>query len=72
MVRVDARDYSSILWCNDIFLKMIGYTKEQFKSERYELKSYMHPEDLKRAKQIVHKLRNSKESVVFGGTSLYP
>lgn len=67
MVRVDARDYSSILWCNDIFLKMIGYTKEQFKSERYELKSYMHPEDLKRAKQIVHKLRNSKESVVFEG-----
>ncbi|MFQ7173766.1 MAG: PAS domain-containing protein [Thomasclavelia ramosa] len=46
---------------------MIGYTKEQFKSERYELKSYMHPEDLKRAKQIVHKLRNSKESVVFEG-----
>lgn len=67
MVRVDARDYSSILWCNDIFLKMIGYTKEQFKSERYELKSYMHPEDLKRAKQIVYKLRNSKESVVFEG-----
>ncbi|MCD7992439.1 MAG: PAS domain-containing protein [Clostridia bacterium] len=33
MIRIDIRDCRTVLWYNDIFLKMIGYTRSQFEEE---------------------------------------
>lgn len=65
MIRIDARDYRSILWCNDIFLNMIGYTKQQFEEELHSQCMYMHSDDFERAVMLVQDLKNSGENVVF-------
>ena len=46
--RLDARDYSTILWYGSEFLNLIGYTAEQFEKELHSQCSYVHPDDLMR------------------------
>ncbi|MCC0658107.1 diguanylate cyclase [Clostridioides sp. ES-S-0123-01] len=65
MIRMDARDYLTILWYNDIFLNMIEYTKEQFKEELNSQCLYLYPEDYKRAKMMAQDLKESGDNVVF-------
>ncbi|MGX9758268.1 diguanylate cyclase domain-containing protein [Clostridioides difficile] len=65
MVRMDARDYLTILWYNDIFLNMIEYTKEQFKDELHSQCLYLYPDDYKRAKMLAQGLKESGDNVVF-------
>lgn len=65
MVRMDARDYLTILWYNDIFLNMIEYTKEQFEEELHSQCLYLYPEDYKRAKMLAQDLKESGDNVVF-------
>lgn len=65
MIRVDARDYSTVLWHNGIFLEMIGYTEEQFETELHNQCTYMDENDLKRAQLLVQDLKQSGENVVL-------
>ncbi|UWD49229.1 diguanylate cyclase [Clostridioides difficile] len=65
MVRMDARDYLTILWYNDIFLNMIEYTTEQFKEELHSQCLYLYPDDYKRAKMLAQDLKESGDNVVF-------
>lgn len=65
MVRVDARDYLTILWYNDIFLNMIEYTKEQFAEELNNQCGYLFSEDYKRSKKRAQDLKESGDNVVF-------
>ncbi len=65
MVRVDARDYLTILWYNDIFLNMIEYTKEQFAEELNNQCGYLFSEDYKRSKKMAQDLKESGDNVVF-------
>ena len=65
MVRLDARDYLTILWCNDIFLNMIEYTKEQFAEELNYQCGYLFSEDYKRSKKLAQDLKESGDNVVF-------
>ncbi|HEK4730302.1 TPA: diguanylate cyclase [Clostridioides difficile] len=65
MVRLDARDYLTILWCNDIFLNMIEYTKEQFAEELNNQCGYLFSEDYKRSKKLAQYLKESGDNVVF-------
>lgn len=65
IVRLDARDYLTILWCNDIFLNMIEYTKEQFAEELNNQCGYLFSEDYKRSKKLAQDLKESGDNVVF-------
>ena len=65
MVRLDARDYLTILWCNDIFLNMIEYTKDQFAEELNNQCGYLFSEDYKRSKKLAQDLKESGDNVVF-------
>lgn len=65
MVRLDARDYLTILWCNDIFLNMIEYTKEQFAEELNNQCGYLFSEDYKRSKKLAQDLKESGDNIVF-------
>ncbi|HBG5344306.1 TPA: diguanylate cyclase [Clostridioides difficile] len=65
MVRLDARDYLTILWCNDIFLSMIEYTNEQFAEELNNQCGYLFCEDYKRSKELAQDLKESGDNVVF-------
>lgn len=65
MVRLDARDYLTILWCNDIFLNMIEYTKEQFAEELNNQCGYLFSADYKRSKKLAQDLKESGDNVVF-------
>lgn len=57
--RVDARDGRTITWYGGDFLHMIGYTKEQFENELHSQCSYLHPDDVPRAIEVMN---DSKES----------
>lgn len=65
MIRLDIRDYRTVLWYNDIFLKMIGYTKVQFEEELHNQCTYMNPDDFKRAVKLARGLKQSGENVVL-------
>ncbi|MCR0568655.1 GGDEF domain-containing protein [[Clostridium] innocuum] len=65
MIRIDARDYRTVLWYNDIFLNMIEYTKEQFENELHSRCTYMHPDDYKRVQLLAQDLKESGENVVL-------
>lgn len=65
MVRIDARDFSTILWHNNIFLNMIEYTKEQFEKELDNQCRYLFSEDYKRSKELALDLKESGDNVVF-------
>lgn len=62
--RLDARDFSTILWYSADFLSLIGYTAEQFKEELHSQCTYVHPEDLKRVVPLLTEIKSSGESVV--------
>lgn len=65
MIRLDSRDYRTILWYNDIFLDIIGYTKAQFEDELHNQCAYMNQEDLKRAVMMARDLKQSGDNVVL-------
>lgn len=65
MIRLDSRDYRTVLWYNDIFLEMIGYTKAQFEEELHNQCVYLHPDDFKRAVMMARDLKKSGENVVL-------
>ncbi|MBS7008085.1 sensor domain-containing diguanylate cyclase [Anaerostipes sp.] len=65
MIRIDARDHRSVLWCNDIFLDMIEYTKEQFEEELHNRCAYMHPDDFKRASLMAQDMKKTGENAVL-------
>lgn len=65
MARIDARDSSTVLWYNGIFLDMIGYTKEQFESELHSQCDYLNSNDLRRIQKMVKSLKHTGDNIVF-------
>lgn len=65
MVRIDARDLRTILWYNDIYLHMIGYTREQLETELHNQCTYIHPDDYTRSVMLARDLKVSGENTVF-------
>lgn len=63
--RLDARDYRSILWYGSDFLKIIGYTKEQFEEELDSKCDYVHPEDLKRIVRRLKEIEGTDQSLIM-------
>lgn len=66
-VRVDARDYNTVLWYGSEFLDLIGYTAEQFQEELHSTCGYVHPEDLDRITATLRELHATGESKVAEG-----
>lgn len=65
--RIDARDLRTVLWYGGGFLQLIGYTKEQFKSELHSKCTYMHPDDIDRAASIMqHSKKTGKHTIMEG------
>lgn len=65
MIRIDIRDCRTVLWYNDIFLKMIGYTRSQFEEELHNRCDYMNPDDFERAFKMAKELKRSGDNVVL-------
>lgn len=59
LVRVDARDLSTVLWYGGQFLDMIGYTREQFEDELDSQCTYVHPDDLERTISVMNHSRET-------------
>ena len=57
LARVDGRDMRTVLWYSGGFLDLIGYTKEQFERELHSQCTYVHPEDIEHAAEV---MRQSK------------
>lgn len=51
--RLDARDMRTVLWYGGDFLRLIGYTKDQFINELNSQCTYVHPDDLERAISVM-------------------
>ncbi len=64
-VRIDARDFSTVLWYGAGFLQMIGYTKEQFENKLHSKCTYIHPEDLEQLQSVLKKIKETGESRVI-------
>lgn len=65
LARLDARDFSKILWYNGRLLDMIGYTTQQFESELNSRCTYMKEEDFNRASQLAQTLTKTGDNVIF-------
>ncbi len=65
MARLDACDLSTVLWYNEKFLEMIGYTETQFESELHCQCNYIHPDDMARLQEISGNLKTTGENAVF-------
>lgn len=65
MVRIHAHDHRCVIWYNEIFLSMLGYTKEQFENEVHNRCNYMHPDDYKRASEVAKKMKKTGENAVL-------
>ncbi len=63
--RIDARDYKTVLWYGADFLKVIGYTKEQFENELHSRCDYVYPEDMKRVLSVASDIRETGKSAVL-------
>lgn len=63
--RLDARDMKTILWYGAQFLELIGYTKEQFEKELHSQCTYIYPEDLTRAVEMIQNEKNSNKNTVL-------
>ena len=63
-VRLDARDFSTVLWYEARFLEIIGYTKEQFENELLSQCRYVHPDDMARIVSILKEIKASRENFV--------
>lgn len=57
--RIDSGDMRTVLWYGGGFLQLIGYTREQFENELHSQCTYVHPDDIERAAEI---MRRSKET----------
>lgn len=64
-VRVDARDFDSVLWYGADFLEVIGYTKKQFEEELHCRCNYIHPEDKERIQGMMKEILNTRESIAL-------
>ncbi|MCH1983252.1 response regulator [Ruminococcus sp. OA3] len=51
--RLDARDMRTVLWYGGDFLRLIGYTEDQFVNELDSQCTYVHPDDLERAISVM-------------------
>lgn len=65
--RVDARDMKTVLWYGGDFLDLIGYTKEEFECELGCQCTYVHPDDIGRATEIMNISRESGKKTVAEG-----
>lgn len=66
LTRVDARDMSTILWYGGDFLKIIGYTEEQFEEEiNFQCASYVHPDDLEYAVKVMESSRETNTPTIM-------
>lgn len=65
LARLDTRDFSTILWYNEKFLELIGYTAEQFENELQSQCRYIQEDDLKRALVIAQTLTKTGDNAVF-------
>ena len=52
----------SILWHNDAFLKIIGYTREQFKAELNGTADYVLPEDMATLAEALEKTKRTRQT----------
>lgn len=65
--RVDARDMRTVLWYGGGFLELIGYTKEQFEQCLHSQCTYVHPDDIAHATDIMEQSRiTGKPTAVEG------
>lgn len=64
-VRIDARNFKSVLWYGADFLNVIGYTEEQFKTELHSRCEYIYPEDMKRVLAVASDIRRTGQSAVL-------
>lgn len=62
--RLDARDFSTVLWYEAHFLEIIGYTAGQFETELGSQCRYVHPDDMQRLLSILKDIRESGENFV--------
>lgn len=65
LIRLETEDHRSMLWYNDKFLEMLGYTKEQFEKESLNRCTYMHPDDFERASMMASDLKNTGDDAVL-------
>lgn len=63
--RLDARDYTTVLWYGAGFLQLIGYTQDQFENELHSQCTYMHPDDMERAVSTMQNIRDTGESAIL-------
>lgn len=63
-MRLDARDLSTVLWYGADFLRIIGYTKEQFETELRSQCSYIHPDDKERIHILLKKMQHTGRNTV--------
>lgn len=62
--RLDARDFSTILWYGAEFLDLIGYTAEQFENELHSQCTYIHPDDYARIIAILKEIQTTEENII--------
>lgn len=65
--RVDASDMRTVLWYAGGFLTMIGYTKEAFENELHSQCTYIHPDDILKAVEIMQRSKETGEDTVAEG-----
>lgn len=65
--RVDAEDLRTVIWYGGGFLRMIGYTEEQFENELQSKCDYVHPDDIERTVEIMEKSRETGEDTAAEG-----
>ena len=65
--RVDARDMRTVLWYGGGFLKMIGYTRDEFENILHSKCTYVHPDDIERAAKVMEISRETGEDTAVEG-----
>lgn len=63
-VRLDARDYETILWYGADFLNLIGYSEEEFETKLKSKCGYVHPDDYKKIIPVLDELKETNGSTV--------
>lgn len=64
-IRLDARDYTTILWYGSSFLDIIEYTKEQFEEELHSTCMYLHPDDQVRIIKVMEAVENTGKNAAM-------
>lgn len=63
--RLDARDFSTVLWYGADFLKVTGYTEEQFERELHrQITAYVAPDDMEQLLAMMQKITTTGESII--------